>query len=85
MRETRRRTGSGPETQGSDTKSRKGPQPYQKKYRLAGKCPRCGCGFVNHLSKEEIEKRYKRLDNAHPECGECLARFEEKAKDARPE
>ncbi|MFP4475803.1 MAG: hypothetical protein ACLFOY_09590 [Desulfatibacillaceae bacterium] len=57
----------------------------KRKYRLQAKCPQCGCSFVNHLSPEEIEKRYGGLDNVHLECGECMEKFEANMKEACPE
>ncbi|MBU2489740.1 MAG: hypothetical protein KKA60_10145 [Proteobacteria bacterium] len=56
-----------------------------KKYRLEGKCPQCGCSSVSHLSKEEMDKHFKGLDNLELDCGECMRKFTEKAATACPE
>jgi len=52
----------------------------EKKYRLTGKCPQCGCSAVSHLIAEEIEARFRGVDNVKLECSECMQKYTEKVK-----
>ena len=57
----------------------------EKKYRLTGKCPQCGCSAVSHLTAEEIRAKFKGVDNVELECGECMKKYMENVKEACPE
>lgn len=43
-----------------------------KNYRIKTTCPQCGCSGVNHLSEEELKKRYGDAPNIELECHECM-------------
>jgi hypothetical protein len=57
----------------------------EKKYQVKTACPQCGCSAVQHLSKEEIKKRFGEVPNVEMECGECMAKYATPMKDACPE
>ena len=57
----------------------------EKKYRLAGKCPHCGCSAVSHLTAEEIKVKFKGVDNVELECSECMKKYTENIKEACPD
>ena len=44
----------------------------KKKYRIKTTCPKCGCSGMNHLTEEEIKKRYGDVPNIELECHECM-------------
>lgn len=47
-----------------------------KKHRIKGICPQCGCSHLSTMSEEEIKEKYPDLENATMECSECLASIE---------
>ena len=57
----------------------------KKRYQINTSCPKCGCSAVNHLSEEEIKKRYGDVPNVEMECGECMLKYSTPMKDACPE
>ncbi|MBU0988279.1 MAG: hypothetical protein KKH68_13610 [Proteobacteria bacterium] len=57
----------------------------QKRYQIKTACPQCGCSAVQHLSPEEIKKRFGNVSNVEMECGECVLKYTTPMEEACPE
>lgn len=57
----------------------------KKRFHIQTSCPQCGCSAVNHLSPEEIKKRYGDVPNVEMECNECMLQYETPMKKACPD
>jgi hypothetical protein len=57
----------------------------KKRYTVKSACPQCGCTAATVMSEEELKERYGHVPNFDLECGACMAKFSQPAKDACPE
>jgi len=57
----------------------------KKHYQIETACPQCGCSAVQHLSAEEIRKRFGDVPNVEMECGECMLKYSSEMEKACPE
>lgn len=57
----------------------------QNRYKLQTACPQCGCSSVEHVSHEEMMKRFGDVPNIELECSECMARYTADRKTVCPE